>query len=72
VARRIVNGMPQKYGPPGRQVPIGMSVGIVIADLRHETPEGLLNDADLALYDAKRQGKGRFALYADEAERVAS
>jgi diguanylate cyclase (GGDEF)-like protein len=63
VAQRIVEAMPSRVGPKDRDVPVGMSVGIVMADVRHQTPESLLNDADLALYDAKRGGKGRFAMF---------
>ncbi len=64
VAARIVTGMPAQFGPRGREVPVGISVGIVIADRKHATPDVLLADADRALYDAKRGGKGRFALHA--------
>ena len=67
VAQRIVDEMPSRFGPTPRDVAIGMSVGIVVADVRHETPEALLNDADQALYDAKRGGKGRFSVYLAEA-----
>jgi diguanylate cyclase (GGDEF)-like protein len=63
VAQRIVDDVPSSAGPKGQEVPVGMSVGIVVADVRHETPEALLNDADQALYDAKRCGKGRFAVF---------
>jgi diguanylate cyclase (GGDEF)-like protein len=67
IAKRIVEGMPPHFGPPDRLVPVGMSVGIVVADVRHQTPEALLNDADQALYAAKRGGKGRFTLYTGRA-----
>jgi diguanylate cyclase (GGDEF)-like protein len=66
VAERIIEGLPSRAGPPGQEVPVGMSVGVVIADVRHQTPEALLNDADRALYAAKRGGKGRFALHTVE------
>ena len=63
VARRIVANMPRRFGPAGREVAVGISIGIVIADFRHDTAESLLNDADQALYHAKRSGKGRFSLF---------
>ena len=63
VAERIVSEMPSRFGPADNEVPIGISLGIVVADIHHQTPEALLNDADLALYDAKRGGKGRFSVY---------
>jgi|GEM_PF-3190721 len=62
VARRIVDGMPSHYGPAGQLVPVGMSLGVVIADVANQSAEALLTQADQALYDAKRAGKGRFSL----------
>jgi diguanylate cyclase (GGDEF)-like protein/PAS domain S-box-containing protein len=45
-----------------RTLTIGASVGIAIAGA-HETTETLLRDADLAMYEAKLQGRGRHVLY---------
>ena len=44
-------------------VPVGLSMGIVIGDKRHVNPEALLQEADSALYAVKRSGKGRALLY---------
>lgn len=41
---------------------IGASIGIAIAG-PGETTETLMRDADLAMYEAKRQGRGRHVLY---------
>lgn len=62
-ASRIVGEMVSQFGPPGEEVPIGISIGIVIASPRHLNSESLMSDADDALYDAKRSGKGRFVVY---------
>ncbi|MBC7558454.1 MAG: EAL domain-containing protein [Dermatophilaceae bacterium] len=45
-----------------RTLTIGASVGIAIAGA-HETTETLLRDADLAMYEAKLQGRCRHVLY---------
>jgi predicted signal transduction protein with EAL and GGDEF domain len=39
------------------------SIGIAIAERPQVTPDDLLRDADLAMYVAKRNGKGRFEMY---------
>jgi EAL domain-containing protein (putative c-di-GMP-specific phosphodiesterase class I) len=39
------------------------SVGIVMRNEGHRTPEDLLRDADVALYRAKDSGRARFAVY---------
>ena len=39
------------------------SIGIALGRRPQETPDDLLRDADLAMYLAKRNGKGRFEMY---------
>ena len=38
---------------------VGLSIGSARAPVDGDTPEGLLTCSDLALYEAKRAGKGR-------------
>lgn len=55
----------------GRSVPITASVGITILSTDPEThPEGLLREADTAMYRAKALGRDRFEVF-DEALRAA-
>lgn len=70
IAERIVMDMPPNFGQAGQLVPIGISVGIVIAEARHDTAEAILNDADAALYQAKRSGKGRYSVFAGLEESI--
>lgn len=62
VTVRIYADMPQSV----KQVPVGLSMGIVIGDKRHVNPEALLYEADRALYTVKRSGKGKALLYAPQ------
>lgn len=59
VTARIYAEMPRIVN----EVPIGLSMGVVIGDKRHENPEALLKDADSALYAVKRSGKGKALLF---------
>jgi diguanylate cyclase (GGDEF)-like protein/PAS domain S-box-containing protein len=52
--------MPVRFN--GRTLPIGASIGIAVAG-PGETTETLLRNADLAMYEAKLQGRSRHVLY---------
>jgi len=62
VAARIVEGMPNCCGDGDVQVPVGISIGMVLVE-GHLTPEALLRDADRALCGVKESGKGRFEFH---------
>jgi len=64
LAEHIRSALNQPVSVDGRQLHIDASVGIVIAapdDPR--SGEDLLRDADLAMYQAKTQGRGRHAFF---------
>ena len=44
-------------------VEVSVSMGVALTDAECTTAAGLLNRADTAMYAAKEQGRGRFALY---------
>jgi diguanylate cyclase (GGDEF)-like protein len=47
----------------GREVHVSTSVGIVRPTAVHLTSDDFLRDADVALYSAKENGRGRYALF---------
>jgi diguanylate cyclase (GGDEF)-like protein len=59
LGERIIESLSAPYGLDGRQVTVGVSVGIAMAtpemDLDADT---LLKNADMALYEAKASGRG--------------
>ncbi|MBV6656934.1 MAG: sensor domain-containing diguanylate cyclase, partial [Devosiaceae bacterium] len=63
LARRIVQALSEPFMIGETEVSIGVSVGI--AGFAGQEPADLLRDADVALYEAKRGGRGRFAHYTD-------
>ncbi len=70
VAARIVQRVNEPFAVSGTLARIGASVGVAIATA-DSTVAGIVKQADLAVYEAKRTGKGRFVVY-DEALRRAS
>jgi len=67
VAREIINDLSKSWQLPNYgEVRIGVSIGISLYPQHGETPEILLQHADVALYLAKAQGRGRYAYFSDE------
>ncbi|HEX5830762.1 MAG TPA: EAL domain-containing protein, partial [Gemmatimonadaceae bacterium] len=62
VAERVARAMRAPFPLEGREVHVGTSIGIALAEPERSTDE-LLRDADLAMYLAKSGGKGRYALF---------
>ena len=63
LARRVIEAVSQPYEIDGHQVVIGVSVGIAVGPLVAATPERLMRNADLALYEAKGGGRGTFRFF---------
>jgi len=63
LAARIIKVVSAPYELDGNQVTIGTSIGIAIAPQDGEDPDQLLKNADLALYLAKADGRGRFRFF---------
>lgn len=47
----------------GKDVFVSISIGIAVTKTGEEKPEELLRNADVAMYMAKRQGKGRYVIF---------
>lgn len=61
----------QPYALHGRHFSTGASIGITLCPLDGGAAEDLLRNADIAMYQAKRQGKGRYHFYtADMNDRI--
>ena len=62
LVERLTDAMKTPFRLGGNEVHVSASFGIATA-LGDETADDLLRNADLAMYTAKREGKGRFATY---------
>lgn len=63
LAQRIVKEMGLPVVIDGQNIFTSCSLGIVSADCSHSSPEDLLRDADVAMYAAKKEGRGRWAIF---------
>jgi diguanylate cyclase (GGDEF)-like protein/PAS domain S-box-containing protein len=63
-AERIQGELSRPFDlPSGREVFTTASVGIALSDVRYQTADELLRDADTAMYRAKAQGRARYVLF---------
>ena len=63
LARAIVQALSEPYDVRGHHVLIGASIGIAVAPFDADDPDGLLKNADLALYRAKGDGRGAYRFF---------
>ena len=62
MAERLQASLARTVVLDGHDVTVSSSVGVVVADHEHDA-DGLLRDADVAMYQAKQAGKARFAVF---------
>jgi diguanylate cyclase (GGDEF)-like protein/PAS domain S-box-containing protein len=66
LAARIIESISEPFEVLGNQVVIGSSIGIAIAPTDGNEPDQLLRNADMALYRAKSEGRGRYHFFQPE------
>ncbi|PNG23239.1 hypothetical protein C1J00_04940 [Streptomyces cahuitamycinicus] len=62
VAERILSALTQPYQIAGKEALVSASIGMTLA-VPGVTPDELLSQADEAMYEAKRAGKGRIRMH---------
>jgi diguanylate cyclase (GGDEF)-like protein/PAS domain S-box-containing protein len=71
MAADIINSLSQPYSVEGSRCIIGASVGVAISPFDGQTSDDLVRNADLALYAAKGNGRGRFSFYSSDLHQAA-
>jgi diguanylate cyclase (GGDEF)-like protein/PAS domain S-box-containing protein len=63
IADRLETVLSRPYEVDGRIVDVGASIGVSVTSNGKTGAEELLRQADLAMYEAKNSGRGRWAVY---------
>lgn len=66
IAERIQEKFTVPFDLNGHEIYSSASIGILQASEKHLTPEDMMRDADTAMYQAKRAGKARHAVFDEE------
>ncbi len=66
VADRVVAELSRPVELMGQEVQLSVSLGIAVDEDGSRTTEDLLQSADVAMYEAKDQGKGRWVMFETE------
>ena len=64
LADQLIKRLAEPFDLEGQQTYIGGSIGIAVSQLDGRGPDELLRNADLALYQAKEDGRGTFRFFA--------
>jgi len=63
IAERLLQELQEPLAVSGRNVFLNASLGIVIGACDYQAPSEPLRDADIAMYRAKAQGRGRYVVF---------
>ncbi len=63
VAERLLNALAPVYSIHGREVHSSASIGIVTSEQCMDSPEEVIRNADVAMYEAKRSGRACSAVF---------
>ena len=71
IAQRLIDVVHPPVNLEGHNLSVGLSIGIAFADAELSSPEQLLRCADMALYEAKRNGRNRYEYFTLELDVLA-
>ncbi|MDJ0904210.1 MAG: EAL domain-containing protein, partial [Xenococcus sp. MO_188.B8] len=63
VAERILESLQSPFHLSSRELFTSTSIGIAVGSISYKRTENLLRDADLAMYRAKKSGRGQYAIF---------
>lgn len=63
VASRLLDLLAEPYQIGPHRVNSSVSIGVVTSEHMADDPGSVLRDADIAMYEAKREGRGRYVMF---------
>ena len=69
VADRLLQTLAQSYRIGGQEVSSTASIGVVLGSPAYDRADDVMCDADMAMYEAKRSGKGCYVVFDKAAQR---
>ena len=63
LAKRLIQSMRSPFQLNTYEAYSGVSIGITYCNPTYEEPESILRDADIAMYRAKRKGRGQYVIF---------
>ena len=70
LCERLLREINLPYSVMGNQVFVGASIGVAISSGQADDPADLLCKADIALYEAKKKGRGRHQVFAGDMDDI--
>ncbi|GGY41815.1 sensor domain-containing protein [Pseudoduganella albidiflava] len=67
-ARRLIDAVAPPFAIDGHSFTVGLSIGIAVSSQEGSSAEQLLRFGDMALYEAKRNGRNRYELFHPDLE----
>lgn len=72
VAEKVIRTLSAPFNIAGREIFIGASIGIALHPGDADTPDTMLRNADLAMYQAKQSGRNMFRFFTNSLQEHAS
>ena len=63
LAQRVADTIAQPMQIGGSEFTVQCSIGLTLSDLGQRSADEMIRDADIAMYDAKGQGRGRISVF---------
>jgi diguanylate cyclase (GGDEF)-like protein/PAS domain S-box-containing protein len=63
VVRRLLENLGAIYDVDGHEIVVTASIGVAMSSTGYDRPDDVLRDADIAMYRAKSNGRGTYAIF---------